>query len=126
MIIASHRRPEKDNALDICSRSLTGAFHKFVNDVCRNHSILTCRALKLPTAARPPPPPTPPPPPPPPKPPPRPPNVLEKRIQNKMLRKGVARMIRKMMIRRMIPPNEMPELGCRTLRVGARGWALDS
>src|SRR5579872_1246866 len=164
MIVAGHRRPEEDNALDVRSCGLTGAFHKFVDGICRNHCILTSRKSKLPTAActtparappakaaetasptqsppptpkapppppppkppKPPPPPNPPPPPPKLPPPPRPPNMFEKRIQNKMLRRGVARMIRKMTIRRMIPPNERPEPGCRTPRVGARGCAFVS
>src|SRR5579872_1109823 len=51
MIVAGHRRPEEDNALDVRSCGLTGAFHKFVDGICRNHCILTSRKSKLPTAA---------------------------------------------------------------------------
>src|SRR5262249_9828326 len=76
----------------------------------------------------PPPPPQPPPPvhPPPPPNPPRPPKVLENKIQNNRLRRGVNRRIRNMKISRMIPPNDIPRPLRSTGPLGARGCAFVS
>src|SRR5580704_1869124 len=133
--ISRDRRPKEKDGFEVRSAGFACSFHKLVDLVVRNHLSPVRYQLLLappppelppPKPPKPPPPPPPPPnppkpPPPPPKPRPPPPKILENKIQKRMLRSGVKRMMSITTTTTIMPPNDDPPLGSGSGWAGARG-----